>query len=166
MALATLAAPAAMAMALTSTDIHPNATIAMAQIYPRCGGDNISPQLSWSGAPAGTKSFVLTLIDLDVKPAQWSHWIVVDLPASATSLARGAKDLPAPAKAVVSNFGDPAYDGPCPPARSGVHHYQFTIWAMPTASFTIAPDAKASGLPALISKQALDKASLTGSVTR
>ena len=160
------AAPAALAMTLTSADIHPGAVIAKAQIYPRCGGDNVSPQLAWNGAPAGTKSFVLTMIDLDVKPAQWSHWIVVDLPASATTLPRGLKALPTPASVVASNFGDRAYAGPCPPAGSGAHHYQFTIWALPTTRFSIAPDAKADGLAALIGKQALDRASLTGSVTR
>ena len=164
-ALTLLAAPA-LAMTLTSADIGPGAVIAKAQIYPRCGGENVSPQLAWGGAPARTKSFVLTMIDLDVKPAQWSHWIVVDLPASTAALPRGLKALPAPASAVAGNFGDRAYAGPCPPTGTGVHHYQFTIWAMPTAHFSIAPDAKADGLAALIGKQALDKASLTGSVTR
>src|ERR1700730_1125399 len=59
-----LTAPAMAAMTLTSNDIQPGAEIPPAQIYPRCGGENISPQLSWDGAPAGTKSFVLTMIDI------------------------------------------------------------------------------------------------------
>src|SRR6476660_9415961 len=101
----------ASAMELTSGDIAPGAQIAAAQIYPRCGGQNVSPALAWSGAPAGTKSLVLTMIDMDVKPAYWSHWIVVDLPLSMTRLARGLAHLPAGAKAIVSNFGDAFYDG-------------------------------------------------------
>ncbi len=91
---------ASAAMSLTSIDIKPGAAIPIAHIYSRCGGENISPALSWSGAPSNTKSFVLTMIDIDVKPDKWSHWIVVGLPATVTSLPRGATSLPGPAKAV------------------------------------------------------------------
>jgi Raf kinase inhibitor-like YbhB/YbcL family protein len=157
-------APALTAMTLNSPDIAPNATIAQPHIYPRCGGQNISPQLAWSGAPAGTRSLVLTMIDVDVKPAQWSHWIVVDLPPTATGLPRAAKPLPSPARAVAGNFGDPRYDGPCPPKGSGVHHYRFTIWAMPTATTTIAPDAKADTVAASLARRALGSASFVGVV--
>src|SRR5215831_7758673 len=121
----------AFAMELKSSDIAPGAEIATAHIYPRCGGDNVSPALTWSGVPAGAKSLVLTMIDSDVQPAEWSHWIVVDLPPTATMLARGTAHLPAGAIAIASNFGDAFYDGPCPPKGTGVHHYHFTIWAMP-----------------------------------
>lgn len=155
---------ASAAMSLTSVDISPGVAIPIAHIYPRCGGDNISPNLSWRGAPRGTVSFVLTMIDVDVKPDEWSHWVVVGLPATQSSLSRGAQSLPGGAKAIVSNFGDAAYAGPCPPKGTGVHHYQFTIWALPTASIPLAPDQKATILTALLSKQALDRASLTGLV--
>jgi Raf kinase inhibitor-like YbhB/YbcL family protein len=163
-ALTLLTGTASAAMTMTSTDIRSGSAIPVAQIYPRCGGENISPNLSWSGAPSGTMSFVLTMIDVDVKPDEWSHWIVVSLPATSNSLARGAQSLPGAAKAVVSNFGDAAYAGPCPPKGTGVHHYQFTIWALPTASISLAPDEKATTLTALLSKQALDRASLIGVV--
>jgi Raf kinase inhibitor-like YbhB/YbcL family protein len=164
-ALTLLTGTASAAMTMTSTDIRSGSAIPVAQFYPRCGGENISPNLSWSGAPSGTMSFVLTMIDVDVKPDQWSHWIVVSLPATSNSLARGAHSLPGAAKAVVSNFGDAAYAGPCPPKGTGVHHYQFTIWALPTASISLAPDEKATTLTALLSKQALDRASLIGVVS-
>ena len=160
-----LARPA-FAMTLTSADIKPGATIAEAQIYPRCGGQNISPQLSWSGAPTNAKSLVLTMIDLDVKPALWSHWIVVDLPTNASGLPRGAKTLPGAAALVTTNFGDAAYGGPCPPQGTGVHHYQFTIWAMPAAQTAITPDDKANTVLAWLSRTALDKASFVGWVKR
>ena len=156
----------ASAMELTSGDIAPGAQIAAAQIYPRCGGQNVSPALTWSGVPAGTKSLVLTMIDMDVKPADWSHWIVVDLPPSTTMLPRGTAHLPAGAKAIVSNFGDAFYDGPCPPNGTGVHHYRFTIWAMPSAKTEIASDAKANEVADKLAKTALASASLTGFVQR
>jgi Raf kinase inhibitor-like YbhB/YbcL family protein len=164
-ALSLLTGTVSAAMNMTSTDIHSGSAIPVAHIYPRCGGENISPSLSWSGAPSGTMSFVLTMIDVDVKPDEWSHWVVVGLPATVNSLPSGAQSLPGGAKVIVSNFGDAAYAGPCPPKGTGVHHYQFTIWALPTATISLAPDEKATTLTALLSKHALDRASLIGLVT-
>jgi Raf kinase inhibitor-like YbhB/YbcL family protein len=156
--------PACAAMTLTSSDLTADAPISRVHIYPACGGRNLSPQLSWSGAPQSAKSLVLTMIDLDVKPSQWSHWVVINLPVSATTLVQGAGTLPGHARAVVSNFGDAAYAGPCPPAGTGVHHYQFTIWALPMAEISIAADEKATELTAHLSRLALEHASLTARV--
>jgi Raf kinase inhibitor-like YbhB/YbcL family protein len=159
--LAILGGPACAALTLSSSDLKADAPISRTHIYQRCGGRNLSPQLSWSGAPQSTKSLVLTMIDLDVKPSQWSHWVVINLPVGTASLAQGAGTLPGSAKAVVSNFGDAAYAGPCPPAGTGVHHYQFTIWALPLAEISIAPDEKATELTAYLSRLALEHGSLT-----
>ena len=158
-----VAGPAA-AMTLTSADIAPGAAIPARQVYARCGGSNQSPQLSWRGAPPGTRSFAVTMIDLDVKPAQWSHWIVVDLPATVTSLPTGARSLPAPGRALASDFGDAAYGGPCPPRGSGVHHYQITVWALPTPRADLPPGGAAAVVSGRLSKAAIDHASLTGTV--
>ena len=144
-------------MSLTSTDLSDGAPMPTQHIYPRCGGRNISPQLAWKGAPSATQSFALTMIDLDVMPAQWSHWVVVNLPVTVHS-------MPADAKAVQSNFGDAAYAGPCPPAGTGLHHYRFTIWALPVASLDLTADEKATELTARLSKLALEHASLTTQV--
>jgi Raf kinase inhibitor-like YbhB/YbcL family protein len=163
--LALLTDTASAAMSLTSIDIKPDAPIPIAHIYSRCGGENISPALSWSGAPRAAKSFVLTMIDLDVKPDKWSHWVVSGLPATVNFLGRGAMSLPGGAKAIVSNFGDAAYAGPCPPKGSGMHHYEFTIWALPTAEIALADDEKATTLTEFLSKRALDRASLVGLVS-
>lgn len=152
--------PAA-AMGVSSQDLTPGAPVPAMHIYSRCGGQNISPQLSWSGAPQGTRSFVVTMIDRDVKPAEFSHWIVVDLPPSATALPRGAKSLPAPAHAVAGNFGDAAYDGPCPPLGAGVHHYELTVWAMPMASVSIGPRAPAASVATMLAATSLDHAMIT-----
>jgi len=160
-----LTGTAAAGMTLTSADIKPGVAIPKAHIYPRCGGENVSPALSWSDAPVGTKSFVLAMIDVDVKPDEWSHWVVVGLPISVQSLPRGAKSLPGGAKAIVSNFGAAAYAGPCPPKGTGVHHYEFTIWALPTAEISLAADEKATTLTQLLSKRALGRASLVGVVS-
>jgi Raf kinase inhibitor-like YbhB/YbcL family protein len=160
-----LAVVPAQAMTIASGDFADGAAIPVAHIYPRCGGQNVSPELHWSGIPANAKSLALTMIDISVKPAQWSHWIVVDLPPSTTGLARGQAALPAGAKAVDSNFGDAAYDGPCPPKGTGVHRYVFTLWALPTATAIVAPDMKAAEVAATLSRAAIGHASVTGTVT-
>jgi Raf kinase inhibitor-like YbhB/YbcL family protein len=157
-------APAGAAMSLTSSDLNAGAAIPTKYIYPRCGGQNISPQLSWTGEPGATRSFVLTMIDVDVKPAGWSHWVIINLPATAHAMAQGASSLPGMAKAVVSNFGDATYAGPCPPAGTGLHHYQFTIWALPVGNIDLAADVKATELTARLSRLALEHASLTTQV--
>jgi hypothetical protein len=159
-----LAGPAAAAMNLTSSDLTDGAPMPTQHIYPRCGGHNISPQLTWKEVPGATQSLVLTMIDLDVKPTQWSHWVVVNLPVSAHSLEQGVNSLPGNAKAVVSNFGDAAYAGPCPPAGTGLHHYQFTIWALRVPTLDLPVDEKATELTARLSTLALEHASLTAQV--
>jgi Raf kinase inhibitor-like YbhB/YbcL family protein len=160
------AIPAMAGMTLTSADIQAGAAISRAQLYQQCDGENISPQLSWSGAPAGTKSFALTMINTSVKPSQWSHWIVVGLAPDATSLARGAQLPLGDAKTIQSNFGDPYYDGPCPPTGTGKHVYQLTIWALPISSVFFAADMNATDLTTALTKIALDHASLAGFVSR
>jgi Raf kinase inhibitor-like YbhB/YbcL family protein len=163
---ATLFTGGARAMTLVSSDIQPGAAIGPAYLYPRCGGRNVSPQLTWSGAPSTARSLALTMIDLDVKPAGWSHWIVVGLPTDTRSLSAGAHALPAGARTLMTDFGDAAYGGPCPPAGSGIHHYRFTIWALPTPSLSIAAGATANDIVAKLSRLALDHASFTATAER
>ena len=158
-------ATSAAAMEVTSPDIREGAQVPLEQVYTRCGGSNLSPALSWTGAPAGTKSFAVTAIDLSVKPNGWSHWIAVDLPPATTSLGKGA-NLPQGAMAVMTDFGDAAYDGPCPPPGSGVHRYQFTVWALSVPAIKIPEHATASQVMAILQKNTLAKASVTGDYQR
>ena len=106
------------------------------------------------------------MIDTSVRPAQWSHWVVADIPADVTSLARGTKILAGSARQIAGNFGDPHYDGPCPPPGSGLHRYELTIWALPVPSFPVSADMKATELTAALTAAALGHASLAGSVAR
>jgi hypothetical protein len=159
-----LASPAS-AMTIASSDFKDGGVLPMAYVYPRCGGQNVSPELHWSGVPSGAKSLVLTMIDGDVKPSGWSHWIIVGLEPSSTGLPRRLLAWPVGAKAVVSNFGDTSYDGPCPPKGTGTHHYVFTLWAMPAAHTDLAPNAKATDLETMLTRSAIAHASVTGTVT-
>ena len=164
-ALALLASPAA-AMTLTSPDFADGGIISPAHVLQRCNGQNVSPALAWSGAPAGTKSFVITMIDRDVAPHGWSHWIIADIPVGARSIPEGAGGLPAPTKGVGSNMGSDRYAGPCPRPAPEVHHYRFTIYALPTATTAISPNEPADALDARLKKSALATATITGAVNR
>ena len=95
-----------------------------------CDGANVSPPLAWSGAPEGTKSFVLLMDDPHPVAQNWVHWIVVDIPADADSLEESASDnhMPTGARELANSFGDIGYGGPCPP--QGSHTYRFRLYAM------------------------------------
>jgi hypothetical protein len=97
---------------------------------------NVSPALSWSGAPAGTKSFALNIYDPDAPTGSgWWHWVVFNIPPATTSLPKGAGDvkkklMPKGAIQSRTDFGADGYGGPCPPAGDKPHHYQITVFAV------------------------------------
>ena len=160
LAAAAIASPAA-AMTVTSPEVKDGSPISAEQIYTQCGGRNASPTLKWAGAPAATKSFVVTMIDLSVKPNDWSHWIVVRIMPGVHGLPHGGPTvLPPGAKGIVTNMGNGGYNGPCPPPGAGVHHYEIAVWAMPTGDVRIEGNAPAAGVRAMLAKSALDHASI------
>ena len=98
------------------------------------GGEAISPQLSWSGFPEGTKSFAVTVYDPNAPTASgfW-HWAVANLPASTTELATGAgdsSDLPGAAVTLRGDAGQARYIGAAPPPGHGAHHYYVVVHAV------------------------------------
>jgi Raf kinase inhibitor-like YbhB/YbcL family protein len=169
-----LSAGAAVAetMTLTSPDMKEGATIANEQVFKGfgCTGGNVSPALSWSGAPKGTKSFAVTVDDPDAPTGSgWWHWVVYNLPASTTSLPKDAGDpakklLPEGAIQSRTDFGAPGYGGPCPPPGDKPHHYHITVFALDVDKLPDAKDEQASA--ALVGFDlhfhTLAKATLTG----
>ncbi|HZO94700.1 MAG TPA: YbhB/YbcL family Raf kinase inhibitor-like protein [Candidatus Baltobacteraceae bacterium] len=99
-----------------------------------CTGGNESPDLAWSGAPAGTKSFAITIWDPDAPTGVgFVHWVVFDIPASVTSLEAGAggkKGAGVHATQGFTDFGESKYGGPCPPPNDSAHHYHLTVYAL------------------------------------
>jgi hypothetical protein len=92
-------------------------------------GDNLSPPLEWSGAPAGTKQFALACFDYDAPLARgFVHWVVYGIPPSVTKLSEG--QAPTVFVPGVNGAGKPGYMGPYPPNGHGVHHYYFWVYAL------------------------------------
>ena len=132
-----------------------------------CAGGNASPQLSWSGAPDGTKSFAVTCFDPDAPTGSgfW-HWVVVNIPPDIASLEVGAGspggNLPAGALQVRTDFGAPGYGGPCPPEGDHPHRYLFTVFAVSMEELPVTADTAAAVVGFNLNFNTLDKASLMG----
>jgi Raf kinase inhibitor-like YbhB/YbcL family protein len=100
-----------------------------------CTGGNLSPALSWTGAPDKTVSYALTAYDPDAPTGSgfW-HWIVYNIPASVTGLDTGAGSgtftLPDGTVQANNDGGAPGYTGACPPSGDSPHHYVFTLYAL------------------------------------
>ncbi len=112
-------------MALTSPAFGPGGAIPKRH---SCDGENLSPALAWTGAPAKTRSFALVCDDPDA--SNFTHWVLFNVPAEAASLEEGLKPghLPAGAAEGANDFGGVGWGGPCPPA--GEHRYAFRLYAL------------------------------------
>ena len=130
-----------------------------------CAGKNISPQLSWSGAPEGTRSFALTVYDPDAPTGSgfW-HWVVANIPANVTSLDAGASgnNMPSGALETRTDVGKPGYAGPCPPDGDHPHRYIFTVFAVGADSLPVEADTSAAVVGFQLNFNTLAKATLMG----
>lgn len=96
-----------------------------------CEGENVSPSISWSGIPEGTKSIALIMDDPDAPRGTFIHWVLYNIPANINKLPRsiqGAEILKDGSRHGTTDFGRVGYGGPCPPY--GVHRYYFRIYAI------------------------------------
>ena len=130
-----------------------------------CTGGNVSPPLEWRGAPEGTQSFVVTLFDRDERstPSGWWHWIVYDIPSSASALPAGAgrehsAALPPGSLQGRSDLGEDAYHGPCPAKGDPPHRYVFTIYALNVAKLPVPPDSSGGMVTSIVQEHLLAKA--------
>nr|WP_209706964.1 YbhB/YbcL family Raf kinase inhibitor-like protein [Leucobacter exalbidus] len=137
-----------------------------AEVYAEyAGGANSSPQLSWSGFPAETKSFVVTCFDPDAPTGSgfW-HWAVANIPAAVTELSAGAGAegathlLPEGAITMPNEKREPSFTGAGPPEHTGVHHYWFVVHALDVDHIDIDPQSTPAVLGFMMREAVLARA--------
>lgn len=154
------------AFELHSSDIAEGATLTKAQVFSGfgCTGDNLSPALAWSGVPDGTKSLALTVYDPDAPTGSgWWHWVVFDIPAGTTALAKGmgkGATLPVGARQGRNDFGTGDFGGACPPVGDKPHRYIFTVYALKVPKLEVGADASAALIGFMINANRLGSATL------
>jgi Raf kinase inhibitor-like YbhB/YbcL family protein len=166
--------PDVASFALTSSTLVDGGLLPEAQmsgIFGVPGGQDVSPQLSWSGAPAGTQGYAVTMYDPDAPTGSgfW-HWAVANIPAHVTSLDEGAGDetgsgVPAPAFQLPNDARAARYIGGAPPPGDGPHRYYLVVSALDTADLGIPRDATPAYLGFAMAGHVLGRAVLqvTGS---
>jgi Raf kinase inhibitor-like YbhB/YbcL family protein len=146
-------------MQISSRDFSAGGTIPQRAMAGDCGGRNDSPQLEWSAAPAGTKSFALIVHDPDAPvPGGFYHWVVYNIPATTHRLARHAT-LTADQLGMTTR-GEPSYYGPCPPPGPA-HHYTFTLYALDVSHISGGAPLSATQLQTRMAAHILAHATLT-----
>ena len=148
---------------LNSTDIR--GQLGNDQVFNSfgCTGKNISPQLSWKGAPAGTKSYAITVYDPDAPTGSgWWHWVVFNIDPSVDALKTGAstKNMPKGAIESVTSFGGKGFGGACPPKGDKPHRYIFTVFALDTEKIEQSADARPELIGFFLNGHSLAKASV------
>lgn len=108
------------------------------------GGQNVSPPLVWTGTDQA-RSYAVVMIDRHPVANEWVHWVVVDLPPDTVSLPEGASGaIPSPARELEGTFGSRGYGGPQPPAGTGDHQYEISVYALDVTTLDI-PAAPSAG---------------------
>ena len=122
--------------------------------------DNVSPELSWTGAPSEAKSFALALVDTHPVAKSYVHWLVVHIDAATTSLPEGAADgaMPTGSRELTP------YAGPFPP--SGTHEYELTIYALDAKTVALPSNASIDEFKARIKGRTLATARVVGKFTK
>lgn len=127
-----------------------------------CDGENVSPDLTWKGAPDGTRALVLEVIDPDAR--DFVHWLVYDLTGTpAGGLPVGVSASPDAPPQGTNSFGKRGYGGPCPP--SGTHHYRFTLFALDRV-LELGGAPRIDAVKAAMAGHVIGEATLTGTYHR
>lgn len=130
-----------------------------------CDGDDRSPRLTWSDAPAGARSFALIVDDPDAPRGTFTHWMVWDIPADANEL---AESVPNGTIGISgrNSFGRSGYGGPCPPPAHDAHRYRFTLHALDVPSLGLAANAAREELDAKMAGHVIGTAQMIGKYKR
>jgi Raf kinase inhibitor-like YbhB/YbcL family protein len=151
-------------MQITSSAFQAGGKIPVKYVMPGAGGQNISVPLAWSGAPPGTQSFALAMVDPHPVARNWVHWLVINIPKDAGALPEGASGthMPAGAMELQNSWGKPGYGGPQPPPGSGDHPYVFTLYALNAPKVDLPKNANLAAFRQVMEGKALATATITG----
>ncbi len=139
-----------------NNDILPNQ-----QVYNGfgCNGGNMAPELSWTNAPSSTKSFAIICHDPDApRENGWYHWLLVNIPADVNSY---KNTLPDGAIETITDFKTYGYGGACPPVGHGVHHYNFTVYALDVDKLDVNKDSKPTEVEKKVLAHSIAKSTIT-----
>jgi Raf kinase inhibitor-like YbhB/YbcL family protein len=155
-------------MEISSSAFKDGGKIPIQYVMPGAGGKNISVPLSWKNTPSGTKSFALSMVDPHPVAQNWVHWLVINIPASATFLEEEAsrKKMPQGSMELKNSFGDIGYGGPQPPKGSGDHPYVFTLYALNVERLDLGTNTSLSAFNKALEGKIVGSATITGKYGR
>ncbi len=134
---------------ITSSAFHDGETIPPKYT---CDTTDTSPDLHWSGVPAGVKSLALIVDDLDAPNGTWVHWVLFNIPPELADLPAGVQQAPIVEGTGIqgkNSSGNDGYNGPCPP-KGKPHHYYFKVYALDIVLDLISGSTKAQVEKAMV----------------
>jgi Raf kinase inhibitor-like YbhB/YbcL family protein len=143
-------------LVVTSPDFTDGAAIPASDT---CAGAGTSPEVDWAGVPDDARALALVVDDPDAPHGTFTHWVVVDIPVSATRAPRGAAPV---GGTELRGSGGPGWSSPCPP--SGTHHYRFSVYAL-RSPLGLSDHASLDDAMGAIEEASVAWGRLTGTVT-
>ncbi len=124
-----------------------------------CDGEDLSPELAWSDALQGVRTFALIVDDPDAPAGEFTHWVLFDIPASVHGLAEGATDIGVAGR---NDFQRVGYGGPCPPRGHGEHRYKFRLFALDVDSLSLPQGASRAEVEEAMERHIVAHVDITG----
>jgi Raf kinase inhibitor-like YbhB/YbcL family protein len=133
-----------------------------------CEGADVSPPLTWSGVPEGTKSLALVVEDPDAPSGIFRHWAAFDIPPGRSELEEGyGAGHPGDGfREAVNDFGKSGYGGACPPPGHGAHHYHFRLFALREPQLALPDVPRCGQILATIEPLVIEETELVGTYAR
>lgn len=133
-----------------------------------CEGDDISPPLRWTGAPAEARSYALVCSDPDAPVGTWYHWGIYNIPAELGDLREGYPAAPevGATRQAVTDFKRTGYGGPCPPRGHGSHRYRFHLMALNVETLSLPTSAHCRDIERAAAEHVVEETVLTGTYER
>ncbi len=132
--------------------------------HTNAGGENVSIPLQWKNAPKDTESFAIAVVDTHPMANNFLHWLAINIPPDTTSIPEGASDsnMPEDATEFKNGYGEDGYGGPAPPAGSGEHDYEITVYALSIPRMSMSDDAGLAEFENFTQDKVLGRATISG----